>query len=94
MSEAQVTVWAFQPLPELNHEVGFVSCGEKLARELLAAGKVDDPAGGSLHMREIQFGSAPQASSSAPPPADERSQEYETTQMTPARSSPKKRGSK
>ena len=83
-------VWAFRPLPELNHQTGFVECDDALARELLAADTVQDPNVGALHLRDIE----PASSQKAIPPAEDRSaltpddsHTYETTQLTPARSS-------
>lgn len=81
-------VWAFRPLPELNHQTGFVECDDELARELLAADKAQDPNVGALHLRDIEPASSQKALSpeerSAP---TEDSHTYETTQLTPARSS-------
>jgi hypothetical protein len=51
---SQTTVWAFQPIDELNNETGFVSCDEDLAKKLISSGMVDDPAIGAGFLREIQ----------------------------------------
>lgn len=51
---SDTTVWAFQPLPELNNETGFVACDEELAAKLIAADKVDDLLKGGSNLREIQ----------------------------------------
>jgi hypothetical protein len=51
---AITTIWAFQPLPELNNETGFVACDEQLAAKLIAADKVDDLLKGGSFLREIR----------------------------------------
>jgi hypothetical protein len=50
------TVWAPDPLPELNHAVGFVVCAETLAEELIAQDLVQDPRIGAHLMRCIGSG--------------------------------------
>ena len=50
---SETLVWAFQPLPELNNETGFVACEQGLAEKLLAADKVQNPNIGAHHFREI-----------------------------------------
>jgi hypothetical protein len=47
-------VWAFQPLPELNHETGWVECEEALAQRLIEEGLVQDPAVGALELKQVQ----------------------------------------
>ena len=47
------TVWAFQPLPELNNATGFVECDAELAARLMAAGQVQDPRDGATALRTI-----------------------------------------
>lgn len=44
------TVWAFQPIEELNNRVGFVQCDEELANKLIDQNLVQDPrvGGGAL----------------------------------------------
>jgi hypothetical protein len=50
------TVWAFEPIDELNGETGFVACDAELAQKLIEAEKVQDPRVGALHLKEIQAG--------------------------------------
>ena len=51
---SQTTVCAFQPIPELNNETGFVTCDEDLAKKLISSEMVDDPTIGAIGLREIQ----------------------------------------
>ena len=71
-------VWAYKPLPQLDHQCYLVECDEALALELIAAGEVQDPREGALHLRyvdtQLQAGSPPSGA-----------HEYHTTQLTPAR---------
>lgn len=67
----ETLVWAFQPLRELNNQTGFVACESKLAEELIAAGKAQDPRDGAHHLKEIQTASV---------------DTYETKVMTPRKS--------
>ena len=53
---AEDTVWAFQPLPELDGETGFVACDAELAKKLIESEKAQDPRVGGLHLKEIQAG--------------------------------------
>lgn len=55
---SETLVWAFQPLPELNNETGFVTCDAKLAAALIEAEKAQDPRIGAHHFKEIQATSA------------------------------------
>jgi hypothetical protein len=66
-------VWAFQPLPELNNQTGFVECEDALAALLIESGKAQDPRIGALSLKDI---------GTAPAPAAEKPQEYDTKDMT------------
>jgi hypothetical protein len=46
-------VWAFQPLAELDNEVGLIECDGDLAAKLIEAGDVQSPEVGGLHLKEI-----------------------------------------
>jgi hypothetical protein len=50
----ETMVWAFQPVPELGNELGFVACDHALADKLIASGDVQDPRVGALHFKEIE----------------------------------------
>jgi hypothetical protein len=50
---ATTTVWAFQPLPELNNQTGFVSCDSDLAKRLIDENLVDDMRKGGALLRQI-----------------------------------------
>ena len=54
----ETLVWAFQPIPELNGETGFVVCDGKVAAALIESGKAQDPRIGAHHFKEIQATSA------------------------------------
>jgi hypothetical protein len=47
----QTTVWAFEALPELDGQTGFVPVEAELAAELIAAGKVQDPRVGGVSLK-------------------------------------------
>jgi hypothetical protein len=69
-------VWAFQPLRELNNELGYVECEEALAETLIKAGRAQDPRVGATALNYID------ASLREP---GERAQEYDDKEMTPKR---------
>lgn len=74
----RVTVWAFEAIPELDGQTGFVPVQQDLAAELIAAGKVQDPrvGGVSLKCRRIS--------------GMVGSYEYATKELTPAGKGKKK----
>lgn len=50
----QTLVWAYKPLEELQGQTGFVACEQQLAKQLIDAGDVQDPAVGAIYFKEIQ----------------------------------------
>lgn len=50
---ATTTVWAFQELPELNNQTGFVACDSDLAKRLIDENLVDDMRKGGSFLRPI-----------------------------------------
>jgi hypothetical protein len=77
---SQTIVWAFQPLPELNMQTGFVECGEGLAADLIKSGRAQNPKDGALCLKNITN-----------KPEPEKSSTYDTKVMTPEkRSKPRK----
>src|SRR4029077_14922679 len=77
LNMATTCVWAFQPLPELNNQTGFVECEDTLAALLIQSGKAQDPRTGALALKD---------STTAPPPTSKPEprgpQEYDTKDMT------------
>lgn len=74
------SVWAFEPIPELNGQLGFVSVMEDVARELIAAGKVQDPRAGGLTLKNRQVVASTPAPVPTPDPVPE--QNYSNKEMT------------
>lgn len=90
------TVWAFQPLPELKGDTGFVACDDALAARLLAAGEVQDPRIGATALKEITNKPPVRAAAAkpAPPPPppksdDEDERDYDTKILTAKKPSKK-----
>lgn len=54
-----ISVWAFEPIPELDGKTGFVPVMEDLARELIAAGKVQDPRAGGITLKSRRVNPEP-----------------------------------
>ncbi len=48
-------VWAFKRLEELNDEVGYVTCDDKMATKLLKSGKVQDLRAGANALKYIDY---------------------------------------
>jgi hypothetical protein len=67
-------IWAFKPLPELNHQTGMVECDEALAQQLIADGRAQDLSVGAFALKHVE---------DAPPPRDPH--EYKTTALKPPR---------
>ena len=47
----RVSVWAFEGIPELEYQTGFVPVEAGMAEELIAAGKVQDPRVGGTALK-------------------------------------------
>lgn len=62
-------VWAFKPIKELNNELGFVTCDEQVAADLIKNKKAEDPKIGALLLSEIDYEAAPEEPKKAAPKA-------------------------
>ena len=67
-------IWAYKPLPELNHQTGMVECDEALAKQLIADGRAQDLSVGAFALKHMEAAAAP----SDP-------HEYKTTALKPPR---------
>jgi hypothetical protein len=84
------TVWAPDPLPELDGRTGFVQVDDDdLAAQLLAADRVQNPAVGAFAMRGA---SAAPLDDAAPSSSDAGT--YGTREMTPERTPRRERAKK
>ena len=50
------TIWAFEPIEELDGKTGFVQVPKELAEKLLKANKVQDPRRGAAALSKIVNG--------------------------------------
>ena len=77
-------VWAYQPIPELGNQLGFVSCTKAVADKLIAAGEAQDPRGGGNSLKHIVDVSVQPVLTKKPAGADDTVQQYATKVMTAA----------
>jgi hypothetical protein len=77
---ARTTVWAFQPLKELDGKTGFVECDTGLASDLIAAGRAQDPKNGALCLKQITR--KPEEAAEEAAPMHQRAT-YDTKVLTP-----------
>ena len=60
------TVWAWKKIKELDGKTGFVPVDEKIAKKLIATGKVQDPKVGGKFLKHIDDTPIKKAAAKAP----------------------------